>query len=191
MNAKYKATGLRRQVPNLLTAARIVVIPVLILAFYLDPPLSDWLPLVLFVLASATDWFDGKLARAWNARSKLGQFMDPIADKLLVVAVILMLAVTGDISGVHVIPAIAILCREMFISGLREFLAFRNVEMPVSNLAKWKTTAQMTALTILLVPLDAAVVPGLVLLWVSAVLAVQTGWVYLSTAMPHFREDAP
>ena len=189
MNAPAPATGLKRQVPNLLTGFRIAAIPALVAAFYLDPPWSDWLPLMLFVLAAVTDWFDGFLARAWNAGSKLGQFMDPIADKLLVVAVILMLTVTGDIAGYHVVPAIAILCREMFVSGLREFLAFRQIGMPVSRLAKWKTAAQMLALTVLLLPFAAADLPGLVLFWIAGALALQTGWAYFASAMPHFAED--
>lgn len=185
--------GLRRHVPNLLTAARIAAIPPLVAAFYLPDPWRAWLPLALFVFASVTDWFDGVLARRWQASSKLGQFMDPIADKLLVVAVILMLAADGRLEGVHIVPAIAILCREMFVSGLREFLAFRGAELPVSNLAKWKTATQMAALTILLLPAPEAGAPGLVLFWISAALAVQTGWAYVTAARPHFREgeDTP
>lgn len=181
--------GIRRRIPNLLTALRIAAIPPLIAAFYLPEPWRDWLPLLLFAFASVTDWFDGVLARRWDAASKLGQFMDPIADKLLVVAVILMLTVDGRLDGVHVVPAIAILCREMFVSGLREFLAFRGAEMPVSKLAKWKTATQMAALTVLLLPAAGAAAPGLTLFWISAVLAVQTGWAYLTAAWPHFAED--
>jgi CDP-diacylglycerol--glycerol-3-phosphate 3-phosphatidyltransferase len=179
MSSDAQATGLKRQVPNILTGLRIAA---------MDPPWSAWLPVALFLFASVTDWLDGALARAWNATSKLGQFMDPIADKLLVVAVILMLAVTGDLAGMHVIPAIAILCREMFVSGLREFLAFRQVEMPVSKLAKWKTASQMAALTLLLLPLDAIRAVGLALFWVSAVLALQTAWAYVASARPHLME---
>lgn len=184
-----RATGLKRQMPNLLTGFRIAVIPLLIAAFYLPAPLRDWVPLLLFLAASLTDWLDGVFARAWNAESKLGQFMDPIADKLLVVAVILMLAVDGTIDGIHVVPAIAILCREMFVSGLREFLAFRSVEVPVSRLAKWKTATQMAALTVLLLPIGEAALVGLVLFWIAAALAVQTGTAYFSAALPHLRED--
>lgn len=183
-----RATGLKRHLPNLLTGFRIAVIPLLIAAFYLPAPWADWLPLVLFVAASATDWFDGVLARGWNAASKLGQFMDPIADKLLVVAVILMLAVDGRIAGVHVVPTIIILCREMFVSGLREFLAFRSVEVPVSGLAKWKTATQMIALAVLLLPFAETALPGLIIFWIAALLALQTGWTYFNAAMPHLRE---
>lgn len=181
--------GLRRRIPNLLTALRIAAIPPLIAAFYLPGEWAAWAALLLFALASVTDWFDGWLARRWQASSKLGQFMDPIADKLLVVAVILMLTADGRLDGIHVIPAIAILCREMFVSGLREFLAFRGAEMPVSRLAKWKTAVQMAALTMLLIPVEGAEAPGLALFWVSAALALQTGWAYLTAAGPHFAED--
>ena len=188
MVAAARATGIKRHVPNLLTGFRIAVIPFLIAAYYLEPPWSTWGPVLLFVTASATDWFDGALARAWNAGTKLGQFMDPIADKLLVVAVILMFAVDGRIEGIHVVPAIVIMCREIFVSGLREFLAFRNAEMPVSLLAKWKTATQMTALTVLMLPFVEAQLPGLVLFWIAAALALQTGWAYFRIAMPHLRE---
>lgn len=188
MTTPSPATGLRRHLPNLMTGFRVVVIAPLVASFYLSQPWSDWLPLVLFVAASLTDWLDGALARRWNAGSKLGQFMDPIADKLLVVAVILMFCVAGTISGPHVIPAIMILCREMFVSGLREFLAFRQIGMPVSTLAKWKTATQMLALTLLLLPFEEAVLPGLVVFWIAGLLALQTGWAYLAQALPHFRE---
>ncbi|MDF1722071.1 MAG: CDP-diacylglycerol--glycerol-3-phosphate 3-phosphatidyltransferase [Minwuia sp.] len=183
-------TALQRHVPNVLTGLRVAAIPFLLIAFFLPAPWSDWLPLILFMMASVTDWLDGKLARHWNAGSKLGQFMDPMADKLLVVAIIVMLVSFGTIGGWHVIPAIAILCREMFVSGLREFLAFRQVEVPVSGLAKWKTTTQMLALTVLLVPLDLTELPGLVLFWVAGYLALQTGYAYLRAALPQFMDDA-
>lgn len=182
-------TSLQRQVPNLLTGLRVVIIPFLVGAFFLPAPWSDWLPLILFVVASITDWLDGKLARRWNASTKLGQFMDPIADKLLVVAIIVMLVSFGTIGGWHVIPTIAILCREMFVSGLREFLAFRQVEVPVSSLAKWKTATQMLALTVLMVPHAAAALPGLALFWIAAYLALHTGFAYLHAALPELRDD--
>lgn len=187
----HSPTPFQRSLPNLLTALRVAVIPPLVIAFFLPDPWRAWLPLVLFVVASVTDWLDGNLARRWNAGSKLGQFMDPMADKLLVVAVIVMLVSFGTISGWHVVPAIAILCREMFVSGLREFLAFRQIEVPVSRLAKWKTATQMVALTVLLLPFQAAVIPGLVLFWIAGFLALQTGLAYLSAAGPQFRDDGP
>ncbi len=186
----HSPTPFQRGLPNLLTGLRVAVIPPLVIAFFLPDPWRAWLPLVLFVAASITDWLDGILARRWNAGSKLGQFMDPMADKLLVVAVIIMLASDGTVGGWHVVPAIAILCREMFVSGLREFLAFRQVEVPVSRLAKWKTATQMVALTVLLLPFEAALLPGLVLFWIAGFLALQTGFAYLSAAWPEFRDDA-
>lgn len=187
----HSPTPFQRSLPNLLTGLRVAVIPPLVIAFFLPDPWRAWLPLVLFVVASVTDWLDGNLARRWNAGSKLGQFMDPMADKLLVVAVIVMLVSFGTIGGWHVVPAIAILCREMFVSGLREFLAFRQIEVPVSRLAKWKTATQMVALTVLLLPFQAALLPGLVLFWVAGFLALQTGLAYLSAARPQFRDDGP
>ncbi len=187
MEQTQRPTALQRQVPNLLTGLRVAAIPFLIIAFYLPAPWSDWLPLGLFMMASVTDWLDGKLARRWNAGSKLGQFMDPMADKVLVVAIIVMLVSFGTIGSWDVIPAIAILCREMFVSGLREFLAFRQVEVPVSGLAKWKTATQMLALTVLLVPFGFTLLPGLLLFWLAGYLALHTGYVYLRAALPELR----
>lgn len=180
-----------RAVPNILTAARIVAIPPLVIAFFLPSPWREWLPLVLFVFASVTDWLDGVLARRWQAGSRIGQLMDPIADKLLVVAVILMLTAEQVIGGWHLVPALAILCREMFVSGLREFLALHGVGMPVTPLAKWKTTAQMAALTALLVPEPTVGLVGLGLFWVAAALSLQTGFAYFRKSAPHFvaRDD--
>ncbi|MEC9347752.1 MAG: molybdopterin-guanine dinucleotide biosynthesis protein B [Pseudomonadota bacterium] len=179
-----------RQIPNLLTAARVAVIPPLVGAAFLPSPWSDWLPFALFVAASITDWLDGVLARRWNAGSKFGQFMDPIADKLLVVAVILLLAANGPVQGWHLAPAIVILCREMFVSGLREFLANRQTELPVTKLAKWKTATQMAALTVLLLPWPEVVAPGLMLFWIAALLSAQTGYGYVRAAFAPPRTNA-
>lgn len=171
-----------RQLPNLLTAARVVVIAPLVAAAFLPAPWRDWLPFALFVAASVTDWLDGVLARRWNAGSKFGQFMDPIADKLLVVAVIVLLAAEGPVNGWHLVPAIVILCREMFVSGLREFLANRRTELPVTRLAKWKTATQMGALTVLLIPFQDIEAAGLALFWLAALLSAQTGYGYVRAA---------
>jgi len=132
--------------PNLLTLSRIIIIPVLVGLFYLDGDGWRWVSVVLFTLAGVTDYFDGYLARKWAQISAFGRFLDPIADKLLVAAVILMLVATGRISGLVVLPALVILCREVMVSGLREFLAQVNVGVPVSRLAKWKTALQLIAL---------------------------------------------
>jgi hypothetical protein len=173
--------------PTQLTLARIAAIPVICLFIAINTEWSSWLSLLLFFAAAMTDWLDGYLARRRMQISKLGQFLDPIADKLLVVAVILFLVQSNHIFGIHIIPAFLILMREIAVSGLREFLAERRVELPVSKLAKWKTAVQMAALSILLIsnsPLSAIV--GLFLLWVSAVLTVITAWDYGCATRRHF-----
>ena len=137
--------------PNLLTLSRIIIIPVLVGLFYLDGDVWRWVSVVLFSAAGVTDYFDGYLARRWAQISAFGRFLDPIADKLLVAAVILMLVATGRIRGLVVLPGLVILCREVMVSGLREFLAQANVGVPVSRLAKWKTALQLIALGILIV----------------------------------------
>src|SRR5262249_21001439 len=147
--------------PNLLTLSRIIIIPVLVGLFYLDGDLWRWVSVVLFSAAGVTDYFDGYLARRWAQISAFGRFLDPIAalgrfldpfgGQLLVAAVILMLVATGRIRGLVVLPALVILCREVMVSGLREFLAQVNVGVPVSRLAKWKTALQLIALGILIV----------------------------------------
>jgi cardiolipin synthase len=181
--------------PNLLTLSRIVAIPLVIFTFYLPAPAGPWLGCVLFSLAGVTDWLDGRLARAWSQQSELGRFLDPIADKLLVAAVLLMLAGTGRIDGLTLIPATVILCREILVSGLREFLAGLSVTVPVSELAKWKTTIQLVAIGILIVG-DAgpAAVPvrtiGEFGLWVAAVLTIVTGYDYLRAGLGHMRLGA-
>lgn len=177
-------------VPNLLTLSRIVAVPVLVLLFYLDGDVWRWIACVFFTAAALTDFFDGYLARAWSEQSSLGRFLDPIADKLLVAAAILMLVAFGRIAGLVVLPALVILCREILVSGLREFLAELNVGLPVSRLAKWKTTIQMVALGFLIVgDSGPAIVPvqwiGEVGLWTAAVLTAITGYDYLRAAGRH------
>ena len=182
--------------PNLLTLSRIAVIPLVVATFYLDGPAPRWVACALFVAAAITDWFDGHLARRRNQVSSLGRFLDPIADKLLVGAVLFMLAAFGRIGLVGMLPALVILLREILVSGLREFLAEVRVGMPVTRLAKWKTGIQMTALPVLLVG-DAApdllqqLIPvrpvGEALLWVAASLTLVTGWDYLRAGIDHMR----
>jgi len=177
--------------PNLLTLSRIVALPVLVALLWW--PL--WAPgygiaFALYVLMGITDYFDGYLARASGTVSRLGVFLDPIADKIMVAAVILMLVHTQDIGGVHVVPALVILLREIAVSGLREFLAQVQVSVPVSRLAKWKTTLQLIALGALIL---GGALPkalwiadvGLVALWGAAVLTVLTGWDYLRVGLRH------
>lgn len=194
--AAWKGRALITSLPNLLTISRILVIPALIAAFYLDAPLSNWVVVTMFAAAGLTDWLDGYLARARDEVSGFGRFLDPIADKVLVAATLLMLAHFDRIDDWNIFPAIVILCREIIVSGLREFLAELRVGVPVSKLAKWKTTVQMVAIAFLIVG-DAGwhVVPvaeiGTILLWLAALLTLYTGYDYLRAGLKHVtRADA-
>jgi CDP-diacylglycerol--glycerol-3-phosphate 3-phosphatidyltransferase len=178
--------------PNLLTYGRIVAIPVILLLLFAGQDWARWTAMILFVIASITDFLDGWIARAWQLGSTLGQVLDPIADKLLVSACLLMLVADGTISGWSVWAAIVILSREILVSGLREFLAGLQVGMPVTQLAKWKTAIQMVALGFLLAgPAGDHVFPyttivGLVLLWAAAAVTMYTGFDYLKAGFRHF-----
>ena len=138
------------KIPNILTIGRIILVPVFILTFYLPGGLGDWIPFFIFVLASFTDFLDGLLARLYKEESKLGELLDPIADKIIVAAALILLVMDGTIQNYEVIAAIIILTREILISGLREFLAKGQIKLPVSNLAKLKTVLQMVAIGLLL-----------------------------------------
>lgn len=180
--------------PNLLTLSRIVAIPLVIATFYLPAPFGPWIGCALFSLAGFTDWLDGRLARLWQQQSELGRFLDPIADKLLVGAILFMLAALARISAASVLPALVILSREILVSGLREHLAGLRVRVPVSRLAKWKTGIQMAAIGVLLVgPSGPAFLPaqaiGEVLLWIAALLTLITGYDYLRAGLAHI-DDA-
>mgnify|MGYP001465439495 CR=1 FL=1 len=183
---------LRRQnIPNYLTALRIAIIPLLLAVFALPDGLGNVLAAALFIIASISDFFDGWLARRWQVQSSLGRFLDPIADKLLIAAILILLVDYRVIYGWHILPAIAIMCREILVSGLREFLAELQVIVPVTKLAKWKTAAQMVALFLLLLgPVTPAWLGGewlgLGLLWLSALLTLYTGYNYLIQGMKHF-----
>lgn len=176
--------------PNILTTSRILAIPLLVAAFYLPSPVSNWSAFVIYVLAAITDFFDGYLARSMHTTSKLGRFMDPIADKLIVAATILMLVAFSRIEGVHIVAALIILCREILVSGLREFLASLTVEVPVTQLAKWKTAFQLIALGGLIlgdaspVWLPAEII-GLLSIWIAAILTAYTGYEYMRAGMKH------
>ncbi len=177
-----------RQLPNQLTVARIVAVPVLCLMIAVGWDWLRWLALLLYVAAAVTDWLDGFLARRMNMSSDLGKMLDPIADKLLVGALIVTFAWTRDFSFFDLIPAIAILMREIFVSGLREFMGNRNVSVPVTFLAKWKTTVQLVALFFVIVdgllPSFGLISSGL--LWIAGALTVWTGWQYLVSVWPYF-----
>ena len=184
--------GLALSLPNVLTYLRIAAVPALIVCLMLFPgPLGRWLAFAVFVGASFTDWLDGYLARAWQQQSMLGRMLDPIADKLLVGAALLMLAHDHTIDGWAIWAALIVLCREILVSGLREFLAELNVKIHVTWLAKWKTATQMLALAVLLIgpalhPYAVQVTQaGLGLLWVAALLTLWTGFDYLKAALRH------
>lgn len=176
--------------PNLLTLSRILVIPVVIATFYVPGDYARWFACALFSAAGVTDWLDGHMARRWQQQSEIGRFLDPIADKLLVSATLFMLTTFGRLSAAAVLPALVILCREILVSGLREYLAGLRVGMPVSRLAKWKTTIQMVAIGFLIVG-DAGpkLIPvagiGETLLWIAAILTLVTGYDYLQAGLPH------
>jgi cardiolipin synthase len=182
--------------PNLLTLSRILAVPILVFLLW-KPSWFDYaITFVLYCLVGLTDYLDGYLARAQGTVSRLGQFLDPIADKIMVAAVIVMLVSSRNQSGepiihsFHIIPALVILLREIIVSGLREFLATLRVSMPVSHLAKWKTTLQLVALGALIL---AGAVPqwqwvhvvGLASLWAAATLTLVTGWDYLRIGLRH------
>ena len=176
--------------PNMLTLSRILAIPVVVATFYVSGDYARWFGCALFAAAGFTDWLDGHMARRWEQQSELGRFLDPIADKLLVSATLLMLTATGRLSDEAVLPALVILCREILVSGLREYLAGLSVGVPVSRLAKWKTTIQMIAIGFLIVgnagPHALPVVwIGEMLLWLAALLTIVTGYDYLRASLSH------
>ena len=184
--------------PNLLTLSRIVAIPLVIAAFYLPPLVhpdwARWAACVVFSAAAITDWLDGHLARRWHQQSDFGRFLDPIADKLLVAATLLMLAAFDQISHWALIPALVILAREILVSGLREHLATIRIGLPVTRLAKWKTVIQMVAIGVLIVggagpaglPVQAI---GELLLWIAAILTCITGYDYLRAGLVHINAE--
>ena len=187
---------MRTNLPNLLTLFRIAVIPGLVALFYFESRFGSWLACGLFSLAAITDFFDGYIARVTKQQSAFGRFLDPVADKLLVSSALMMMVAFGQISGLVILPALVILCREITVSGLREYLAGLQVSVPVSQLAKWKTTLQMFAIGVLIVgdngPRDVPLVEiGEIGLWVAAILTIVTGYDYLRAGLRHIeREDS-
>ncbi len=176
-----------RSLPNLLTLARILIIPLIIIFMYFKGAWAHQIATALFLIACLTDFLDGYLARMWSVQSSVGKFMDPIADKILVASVILVLV--GKDSA-HIIPSLAILCREILVSGLREFLAEVRVSVPVSKLGKIKTGVQMTALSLLILGAEGSgftytAVLGKMILWLAAGLTLFTGYAYLKASWHH------
>ena len=182
--------------PNLLTYARLAAVPVVVaLLFWPRDDWARWPALMIFIAAGVTDYFDGYFARAYAQQSALGRMLDPIADKLLVAACLLMLAADETIYGLSLLAAIVILCREILVSGLREYLAALKVGVPVSRLAKWKTGVQLVAIGFLIAgPAGDRILPGtveigIVLLWIAAILTLYTGWDYLKAGLRHIGEE--
>ena len=182
--------------PNLLTYARLAAVPLVVaLLFWPNETGARWIALAIFIAAGVTDYLDGYYARSMGQHSSLGRMLDPIADKLLVAASLLMLVANGTIASWSLWAAIIILCREILVSGLREFLAELKVSVPVSQVAKWKTTLQLVAVGFLIAgPAGETVLPGtirigLFLLWASAILTLYTGWDYLKAGIKHLVEE--
>tara|TARA_B100000953_G_C17932860_1_gene394437 strand:- start:75 stop:659 length:585 start_codon:yes stop_codon:yes gene_type:complete len=183
------------KIPNILTIGRIIIVPIFVFTFFLPGFFGDLIPFFLFVAASFTDFLDGLLARLFKEESKLGELLDPIADKILVASALVLLVMNGTIKNYEVIAAIIILTREILISGLREFLAKGQISLPVSSLAKFKTFIQMFSIAILLTggtgnklinfqDYNAQTI-GIILLWISAFLTLYTGYEYLRKGIVH------
>ena len=184
-----------KKIPNILTVGRILIVPFFVLAFYLPGSYGDLTALILFIVASFTDFLDGMLARLLGEESKLGELLDPIADKIIVATALILLVMDGTIRHYEVIAAIIILTREILISGLREFLAKGRIKLPVSNLAKLKTVLQMVSIALLLSGETGnkiinfqdynAQTIGMILLWLSAALTLFTGYDYMRKGIDH------
>ena len=186
--------------PNLLTYARIAAVPVVVALLYWQSILGGglwlrWVALAVFITAGVTDFLDGYFARVWGQHSSLGRMLDPIADKLLVASCLLMLAAEETIHGWSLLAAIIILCREILVSGLREYLAELRVSVPVTRLAKWKTIGQMVAVGFLIAgPAGDEIVPvvtqiGIFLIWASAILTLYTGWDYMRAGLRYMIDE--
>ena len=183
------------QIPNILTIGRIIIVPIFVLTFFIPGFFGDLIPFFLFIFASFTDYLDGLLARLFKEESKLGELLDPIADKILVAAALILLVMNSTIKNYEVIAAIIILTREILISGLREFLAKGSITMQVSSLSKLKTFIQMLSIAILLTGESGnkvinfqdynAQTIGIILLWFSAFLTLYTGYDYLRRGIDH------
>ena len=182
--------------PNLLTLSRILAVPILVFLLWRPAPIDYAITFILYCLVGITDYLDGYLARAWGSISRLGQFLDPIADKIMVAAVLVMLISSRksnpvpEIAGLHIIAGLVILLREIIVSGLREYLAGLQVSVPVSALAKWKTTVQLIALGALILAGALPSIPlihdlGILCLWAAAALTLITGYSYLRTGLRH------
>ena len=178
-------------ISNALTLIRVAVIPIIVVCIYLKSPFFGWTAFVLFCLASITDYFDGYLARIRNEVTNFGTFLDPIADKLLVASVILILTSKGIIADWETIPALIILLREITVSGLREYLAGIKISIPVSRIAKLKTLLQLFALAFLILSesiynISIILFTGKLFLWVAGLLTLYTAYDYIKASLKHF-----
>ena len=191
---------MKLKIPNILTIGRIILVPIFIGTYYLHGAMGDWIPFFIFVLASFTDFLDGLLARLYKEESKLGELLDPVADKIIVASALILLVMDNTIEGYEVIAAIVILIREILISGLREFLAKAQVSIPVTSLAKFKTFLQMFAIAILLTGESGNILInfgdynantiGIIFLWIAAFLTIYTGYDYVRRKIHHaIKED--
>ena len=192
---------MKLKIPNILTIGRIIIVPIFVVTFFIPGFFGDLIPFFLFVLASFTDYLDGLLARLFKEESKLGELLDPIADKILVATALILLVMNGTIKNYEVIAAIIILTREILISGLREFLAKTSVSIQVTSLTKLKTLLQMLSISILLTGESGnklinfqdynAQTIGIILLWLSAFLTLYTGYDYVRKGIDHaINEDS-
>ena len=187
--------------PNLLTLSRIAAIPLLIALVAFHTPATNCAACVVFGLAGLTDYLDGRLARGRSQTSDIGRMLDPIADKLLVAATLMLLVGQGRLSTLGLYPAIVIMLREILVSGLREYLAGLRIGLPVTTLSKWKTGVQMGALGTLLAGDDTAAILhisflpvsniGEIMLWAAACLTLWTGWDYLTAGLRHAASPNP
>lgn len=180
-----------RNLPNILTVGRLMSLPLLILFMMIDAPWAAWTALGIYTLGCITDWFDGYLARKYNLESAFGKFLDPVADKIFIAAVLLTLLANDNLPSWGIIPVTLILSREFLISGLREFFGPKNIQFPVSKLAKWKTTIQMFSLGFLIMgEYGVPVLPpnieiGYTLLIIATLLTIITGWGYMKEGIKH------
>ena len=180
-----------KNLPNTLTIGRLITLPALALLMMIDAAWAAWSALGIYTAGCITDWLDGYLARRYKLESNFGTFLDPIADKIFISTVLICLIANGNLSGWGVAPVLLILCREFLVSGLREFFGPKNIQFPVSRLAKWKTGSQMLSLGFLIVgKYGVAVLPlnieiGYTLLIVATILTVITGWAYMREGLKH------
>lgn len=170
----------KKNLPNLLTISRALAVPAIILSFYIENKYANLITISIFIFACITDFFDGYLARAWKVQSKFGRLFDPIADKLIVVSTIMMLIYKHKVNDYTIIPSVVIVCREILVSGLREFLIATNVSLPVSKAGKIKTFLQMLAVVALIMDdYEITQYIGAICLWVAGIITMWSGYNYI------------